>query len=53
MRLIIHVGFFLIFFFFFFGAAATAYGSSQARGRMGATAAGLPHSHSDAGSLTH
>ena len=30
-----------------------AYGGSQARGRIGATAARLHHSHSKAGSLTH
>ena len=30
-----------------------AYGSSQARGQIGAAAAGLHHSHSNAGSLTH
>ena len=29
-------------------AAPEAYGSSQARGRIGATAAGLHHSHSNA-----
>ena len=29
-------------------AAPAAYGGSQARGRMGATAAGLRHSHSNA-----
>ena len=44
----------LFFFFFksfsFFRAAPTAYGSTQARGRIGATDAGLHHSHSDAGS---
>ena len=34
------------FNFFFFGAAPTAYGSSQARDRIGAIAAGLHHSHS-------
>ena len=33
-----------------FKAAPTAYGDSQARGRIGATAAGLHHRHSDAGS---
>ena len=42
---------FLIFFFFLlFRAAPTAYGSSQARGRIRATAAGLCHSHNNAGS---
>ena len=30
-----------------------AYGGSQARGLIRATAAGLPHSHSNAGSLAH
>ena len=30
-----------------------AYGSSQARGLIGATAAGLGHSHSNAGSEPH
>ena len=38
------------FFFFFFRAGTLAYGSSQARGRMGATAAILHHSHSNTGS---
>ena len=32
------------FFFFLFRAESTAYGSSQIRGIIGATAAGLPHS---------
>ena len=37
----------LIFFsFFLFWAAPTAYGSSQTRGQIGATATGLDHSHS-------
>ena len=31
-------------------AAPTAYGGSQARGRIGAVAAGLHHSHSNVGS---
>ena len=42
-----------IFFFFpilLFRAAPTAYGVSQARGRIPATAAGLRHSHSNRGS---
>ena len=34
---------------FFFRAASAAYGGSQARGPIGATAAGLHHSHSNAG----
>ena len=37
-------------FFFLFTAAPAAYGGSQARGRIGASAAGLPHSHGNAGS---
>ena len=47
--------FFLFFSFFFFwgGAAPMAYGGPQARGRIGAVAAGLCHSHSSAGSEPH
>ena len=43
---------FLLFSFLFFliRAAFVAYGSSQARSRIGAVAAGLRHSHSNAGS---
>ena len=43
------------FFFVFclFKAAPAAYGVSQARGPIGATAAGLCHSHSNAGSEPH
>ena len=37
-------------FFVFYRAALAAYGGSQARGRIGATAAGLHHSHSNMGS---
>ena len=40
------------FFFFLFRAVPEAYGGSQARGRMGVTAAGLHHRHSNTGSLT-
>ena len=36
-----------------FRAALVAYGGSQARGRIGATAAGLHHSHGNAGSELH
>ena len=47
----------LIFFFFclftFFRAAPAAYGDSQARGLIGAVAAGLRQSHSNAGSELH
>ena len=45
-----------ILFFFFFGllrAAPTAYGSSQAKGQIGAAVAGLHHSHSNARSEPH
>ena len=58
--------FFFFFFFFVFclfvvvivvvaisWAAPAAYGGSQARGLIGAVAAGLCHSHSNARSLTH
>ena len=41
------------FFFFLFRAAPVPYRSSRARGQIGAAAAGLLHSHSDAGSETH
>ena len=36
-----------------FRAALAAYGGSQVRGPIGAVAAGLHHSHSNAGSPTH
>ena len=42
----------LLFRHLFFRATPTVYGSSQARGRIGAAAVGLPHSHSNARSLT-
>ena len=42
-----------LFFFFFFRAAPVAYGNSQARGQIRATAASLYHSHSNAGSKLH
>ena len=38
------------FFFSLFKATTTAYGGSQARGPIGAVAAGLHHSHSNMGS---
>ena len=43
---------FLVFGFvcFLFRAAPAAYGGSQARGLIGAAAAGLHHSHSNSGS---
>ena len=40
--------FFFSLFFFFFRAAPMAYGDSQARGPIEATAAGLHHSHGNA-----
>ena len=45
-------GNYLNYFFFFcpFRATPTAYGGSQARGPVGAVAASLRHSHSNAGS---
>ena len=43
----------IIFFFWHFRATCVAYGSSQARGRIGAAAAGLHHSHSNMGSQPH
>ena len=39
--------------FFFGGASPAAHGSSQARSPLGAAAAGLHHSHSNAGSEPH
>ena len=41
------------FLFFLFRAAYTAYVSSQARGRIRSAAAGIYHSHSNSGCLTH
>ena len=42
--------FLFCFVFYFFRAAPATYGNSQARGQIGATAAGLHHSHNNAGS---
>ena len=54
------LSFFFFFFFFFFclfasflGPLRTAYGGSQARGLIGAIAAGLCQSHSNVGSESH
>ena len=44
---------FLSFFFCLFRATPVAYGGSQARGLIGAAAAGLRHSHSNAGYELH
>ena len=41
---------FLVFFFAVSWATPAAYGSSQARGRIGAVASGLHQSHSNVGS---
>ena len=40
----------MFFFFLSFRATPAAHGGSQARGRIGATRAGLHHIHSNAGS---
>ena len=40
---------FIVFLPFFSTAAPAAYGGSQARGLIGATAIGLYHSHSNVG----
>ena len=42
-----------VILFLLFRAALAAYGGSQARGRIGATAAGLHHSHRNMGSEPH
>ena len=41
------------FFFFLFRATLMAYGIFQARGRIGAAAAGLCYRHSNLGSKSH
>ena len=50
-----YVGFFVCLFVLcvFFGATTAAYGSSQARGLIGATVASLHHSYSSARSKPH
>ena len=45
--------FILFYFILFVFLGPHPYGSSQARGQIGAAAAGLHHSHSNARSLTH
>ena len=42
-----------IYIFLLFRAAHAAYGGSQVRGRIGAVAADLHHSHNNAGSKLH
>ena len=51
--LLVKIFFFYLFFFAFFRAAPKAYGGSQPRGQIGATAAGLHHSHSNTRSKPH
>ena len=43
----------IIITIFFLGLQPVTYGSSQARGRIGAVAAGPKHSHSNARSKLH
>ena len=43
----------LFIYLLLFRATPMAYGGSKARGHIGATAAGLCHSHSNAGSEPH
>ena len=45
--------YYMLIFFFLCRVAPVAYGSSQAKGRIGAVTAGLPHSHDDTGSEPH
>ena len=45
--------FYLFIYLLLFRAAPTAHGGSLARGQIGAVAAGLRHSHSNAGSKPH
>ena len=51
--LVTYFFFSFLFLFCLFRAAPVSYGGSQARVLIGAIAAGLYHSHSNAGSLTH
>ena len=44
---------YLFIYFCLFRAVPAAYGGSQASGGIGATAAGLHHSHSHVGSKPH
>ena len=43
----------MTYYFFLFRATPVAYGNSQATGQIGATVAGLHHSHSNAKSLSY
>ena len=49
-HMLLSLFFFFFFVFYLFRATPTAYGDLQARGQIGAAAAGLCHSHSNAGS---
>ena len=48
--IMVDLQYFILFYFLLFKAAPVTYGSSQARGRIGATATGLHHSHSNVAS---
>jgi len=50
VRISFHGGFLVFCVFLLFRAALVAYGSSQARGGIGAAAASLHHRHSNIGS---
>ena len=52
VQIIIYL-FIYLFIYFLLRAAPMAYGNSEARGPVGAVAASLPHSHSNAGSEPH
>ena len=45
LKIIVIVNSLIIFFFYLFRAGPSAFGNSQATGRIGAAAAGLHHSH--------
>ena len=57
LSIIVNVGFENLLFFYplfcLFKFSPVAYGSSQARGQIGAAAASLHHSHSETGSKLH
>ena len=48
-----YMSLFIYLFIYFFRAAPITYGGLKGRGQIGATAAGLYHSHSNAGSQLH
>ena len=55
LKMAVHKSFLFSFFglFVFLGPHPRAYGGSQARGPIGAVAAGLHHSHGNLGSKPH